>query len=136
MEINITNLFSPNSSFIPDEISASAAERGENVGQYTWRNALESANTFSFLKTEEEKQEFRDWIKGFGAWEEEEINSWTDQELNALFLQFVAGDVREAFHDEDFDDWDWEDYENRANEGTISGNLFFNNGEVFFNIGV
>jgi hypothetical protein len=78
--------------------SHSAAEGGDDAGRNTWKAALEDASTRrpSLLSSPEAIESFKDWVKDFGAWSEDERNAWTDDECNALFLQWVAGDVREC----------------------------------------
>jgi hypothetical protein len=38
----------------------------------------------------------RDFARSSGGWNDEECAAWTPQEVNALFLQWVAGDVRQC----------------------------------------
>ena len=38
----------------------------------------------------------RDFARSSGGWSADEIAAWPDEELNALFLQWVAGDTREC----------------------------------------
>ncbi len=47
------------------------------------------------LDTAEKLQEFRGWLKPWGAWDDAQIEAMNNQELNALFLQWIAGDCRE-----------------------------------------
>lgn len=90
MEINITSLLETDMY----EFAHSRAEGGENAGQNTWNAALNGPRPL--LKTEEEREAFRDYAKGFGAWEAEEIAAWDENECQALFLQMIAGDVRQC----------------------------------------
>lgn len=75
------------------DYSASIAEIGENAGQDTW-NAAKSCD-WNMLDTDEKRQAFRDWVKQSGGWSQEEIGAWGDVEINALFVQWVSGDIRE-----------------------------------------
>lgn len=135
MELNISHLFADDSAFVPFDCSNNMATMGEGVGRITWQAAKETAEEITLLKTEEEKQEYRDYVKGFGAWSEEEIAAWSDTELNALLLQFIAGDVREAFKDADVSEWDWAQYEKDSQAGRISGNLFkADDGSIYYSI--
>lgn len=112
MEIDITEFVNPNDHDLMD-YSASCAELGQDAGRITWQNCLDvcdSSNTAftAFVKTEEEKQEARDYFRSFGAWDKEEIENWTDTELNALILSDIAGSLREylkAKEGDDFDRW-------------------------------
>lgn len=89
MELKIKHLINEELS----NYSASVMELGQNAGRITWDNAKKSY--YVFVSTEEEKQKARDYIKEFGAWDEEEIAAWSDVELNALILQLIVGDLRE-----------------------------------------
>lgn len=114
MEINITSLIDADMF----QFSHSVAEGGENAGRNTWNAALDGPRPL--LSTPEERDAFRDHVRGFGAWDEAEIAAWTDNELDALFLQLIAGDCREAGSDS-LAEIDWEEYE--ANEN-IRHNFF------------
>lgn len=73
--------------------SASAYEMGENAGRITWNNAKDGPQ---LLRDDAQREAFKEWIADFGAWNEGEREAFTDQELNALLVQFVSGDIREA----------------------------------------
>ena len=129
MEINITSLFT-DGEYSPRDYSASVAEIGNNAGQITWQTAMESE--YGFLDTPEKLDAFRDHIQGFGAWSEDEIAAWNVTECNALFVQLVSGDIREAGLDVDNPDWD--EYE--ANDN-ITHNIFQGiDGEIYYYLGV
>lgn len=122
MEIDIT-------SFVTDEepfdYSASITERGKNAGTETWSNAIVQAQHHPLLTTPEQLDALREHVKGFGAWDDEEIDAWDATHCNALFIQLISGDMREAGMDEcDREDFDWEDYEARASASKISGNIY------------
>jgi hypothetical protein len=95
MEINITDLVN---SVEPRRYSASIAETGlTDIGQVTWENAMSDVapdGEFVILKSEDERIAAREWLKGFGAWEDAEIDGWTSQEVDALLLQYISGDIR------------------------------------------
>jgi hypothetical protein len=90
MEINITSLLATDMF----EFSHSRAEGGQNAGSNTWKAALDGPRPL--LKTEEEREAFYKFSAETGAWSAEERAHWTDNEEEALFLQFIAGDVREC----------------------------------------
>lgn len=90
MEINITHLLETD--LFP--FSHSVAEGGEDAGRETWNNALNGPRPL--LNTPEEFEAFRGYVGEFGAWTEEEISAWDENECQALFLQFISGDVREC----------------------------------------
>lgn len=135
MEIDVTKFFE---SCAPMDFSASALEIGQDAGRITWQAALEESCDTVLLGTDEEVDAFRNFISDFGAWSDEEIDSWTDHELNALCIQFVAGEMREprGFDlGKDTTDEEWEEYERQVEEGLVSGRLFRFGNRVFFYIG-
>ena len=74
----------------------------------------------------------RVWVKDFGAWSDTEIAAWTDAEVNALFIQFVSGDMRAAFHDNEVDDEAWDAYDADDN---ASHNIFrAGDGTIYFSL--
>lgn len=134
MEINVTSLVVDGDMF---EFSASCAERGRNAGPETWANAKAEAAERPIL-TEDQLDDFRCYVKGFGAWEEAEIAAWNLTECNALFVQMVAGDIREAqslCSGDGIGDIDWEAYEALGHEGTVSSRVFASGDEIFYYVG-
>lgn len=131
MEIEVTDFFNQAA---PMDYSASAAELGQDAGRITWRHACEAAPDYPHLDTEEKREAFREYIRGFGAWSDGEIAAWSDVELGALFLQCVAGDIREAGLDTDAPDW--AAYQAGAEGGQYSGRLFCGeDGRVYYYVG-
>lgn len=144
MEINITSLLEED--MFP--FSHSAAEGGQNAGRNTWKAALDGPRPL--LNSPEEFAAFRDHMRDFGAWDDEEIDGWSGNECQALFLQLIAGDCREC--PRKLEPWetpdpqrparasslaeiDWPEYEEQAEAGRISGNLFrTDSGEVFYSL--
>jgi hypothetical protein len=61
----------------------------------TFLLAMAYATLQPLLKDDDARDAARHWLKGFGAWTEDEIAAWSDDELNALVVQFVAGSIRE-----------------------------------------
>lgn len=129
MEIKITHMVIDG-----DEmpfLSGSVAELGENAGKVTWQNSLKYAEEHALLKTPEQIQQARDYFKEFGAWSSEEIAAWSAHEVNALLVQFIAGDIREF---ESFDSY--EEYQAASESGSVSGNLFRgDDGHFYFYVG-
>jgi hypothetical protein len=126
MEIDITD-------FVKDEngwlYSGSIATHGANAAKETWSNALEQAASKPLLTTEIELQALRDHVQamGFG----EDVQSYDADQCNALFIQLISGDMREAGMDgydltgEDDDlAFDWEAYHADVEAGQISGNIY------------
>lgn len=130
MDINITRFFREADPF---EFSASRAERGQNAGAETWANAKREGEESPLLTTPEQIDALRDYVKDFGAWSDEEIAAWSDTECNALFIQLVSGDIREAGLDTDSPDW--AQYQKDSEKGRIAGNLYpGDDGEVYYSI--
>ena len=119
MEINITKFFN---NAAPMDYSASIAEIGDDAGPATWRAANEDSEDYFMLDTDEKRDAFRNHVKGFGAWSDDEIAVWSDIELNALFIQMVSGDMREGGLDER--PVDWEAYKEQCEQGNCSGNIY------------
>ena len=128
MEINITS-FADAPAF---DYSRSIAEGGPNAARDTW-DAAQTAPRF--LTSPAELDAMRAWAQSTGAWENEEIAAWSDTELNALFVQLVSGDIREAGAD-CLADIDWDQYAENAEAGQISGAMFrTKDGSVYYYLG-
>lgn len=122
MHINITQFFQTANPF---ELSGSVAEYGQNAEKITWQNALAHAGANpAMLDTEEKLEAFRDHVRGFGAWDDSEIEAWTSQECEALFCQLIAGDMREAGLEYPMSNHDWEQYEADSAKGVCPSNIF------------
>lgn len=109
----------------PFDLSASVAERGKNAGPETWANALACAGDAPL--TVEDREGAKRFFRGFGAWDREEIEAWSDAELDALILQMAAGDLRELQSlcpGDGLGDVDWKEAETLMQEGTVSARLF------------
>ena len=136
MEIDITSL----SDLDCFQLSHSRAEGGQDAGRNTWEASKAQAADTPLLDTEEKLQAMRDFARSSGGWTAEEIAEWSAEEINALFLQWVAGDVREAGADS-LDEIDWDEYQQDAEAGRISGRLYRGDiegheayGRVFFSL--
>jgi hypothetical protein len=108
MEIEIT-AFVKNAA--PMDYCASVAQIGEGAGRATWQAAVEDSEEYPLLGTEEARDAFRDHIRGFGAWDADEIAAMSDAHLNALCIQMVAGDLREV------ERIGWDKYERKCAAG-------------------
>ena len=104
------------------EFSHSVAEGGQSAGRDTWNAALAYVRENPILSTEQESDAV-DWLADFGAWERSELESMESAELNALVLQFIAGNVREAGVDT-LAEIDWEEYRARQEAGAASGGIY------------
>ncbi len=115
MEIDITDLVRDGETW---GYSGSVATHGPCAGRQTWANALEGAKEHALLATDEALDAMRRWMKESGAWDKAEREAMSDQELNALFLQLVAGDLREiGLEDCDPDEFDWVSHEAMSDGG-------------------
>ena len=131
MEIDITSLAGMDCF----TLSHSIMEGGENAGRNTWNASKEQAKETPLLKTPEELQAMRDFARASGGWTCEEIAEWTDQEINAIFLQWIAGDVRELGADS-LSEIDWDEAEEMQSNGQAASNLYrSDDGRIFFYLG-
>lgn len=129
MEINITKFFN---TACPKDYSASAAEIGENAGRITWAAACDDTMDWNLLDDANKLDCMRGWLKASGGWDQEEINAFSDEELNAIFLQLISGDIRESGL---ADGGLWEEYQKDAEDGRVSGTLFQGaDGQVYFSL--
>ena len=127
MQINITKFYHE---ACPKDYSASVFEIGSNAGPDTWQAAKDDASDWNMLDTDEKRQAFRDWVKPFGGWNEAEIAAWDNVELNALFVQWVSGDIRECLEDSD-----WDQYAIDSEAGRVHSNLWRDDsGDVWFSL--
>lgn len=127
LEIDVSFLLEDEAS----NYSASRMELGDNAGKITWNNALDDSDKITL--TPEEIREAKDYIRTWGAWDDEEIDSWTDVETKALIIQYAAGDFRELENccTDDEGEIDWEMYEAEATHGQLSGSLFMHEGRLY-----
>lgn len=116
MEIDVTDYVQ---GYDCEQLSSSIAESGlENIGEITWRNAMIHVAVQPLVKPDQQDA-LRQWIGELGAWDETEIAAMSDQETNALLLQFVAGDVREMEAYADLEEWG-----QACHDGQASGRLY------------
>lgn len=136
MELNITSFFN---ACAPRDYSASVAEIGQNAGADTWRAAVDDSAEQCILDTEKKREAFRNFVRGAGAWSDEEIAAWPDAELNALCIQWISGDMREPVGFElgaHSGAAEWAEYQRQSENGQVAGRLFRGeNGEIYFYIG-
>lgn len=121
----------------PRDYSASVMEIGADAGPATWRAACEDAADYGpMLSTPDQLEAMRDHARGFGAWDDDEIAAWSDNELNALFIQLVAGDIREAdFNNDPFTEEWWPAYGEAASAGQVTGNFWRDDsGAIFYSL--
>ena len=130
MQIDITEWIA---SIDPGMLSGSVAELGTSAGRITWQNSCDAVADFNPLPDADALQEFRDWIKPWGAWDDDEIAAMSDDHLRALCLQWIAGDWRECF-DYATDNLDWQDYQKRAESGSCPSSFYESDGRIFWDM--
>ena len=130
MELDITEFFN---SCVPKHYSASVAELGNGAGTITWQNALD--RDAGHLDTEEKRDAFKAYIRGFGAWDDEEIDAWSQRVLSALLIQVIAGDMREDRLRAGMKNGEWLDITPETSRGSIYGGPLTVDGHVYFYMG-
>jgi hypothetical protein len=131
--VNITSFFYEAE---PMDYSSSAAEIGDNAGADTWQAACDDSNAYMMLSTIDMREDFRAWLKPFGAWTEEQIQAFTKIELNALFIQFVSSEMRECNLGRESSSEDWTRYQVRAEKGLVPSSIYRDEetGSVYFSL--
>lgn len=124
MEIDVTAIIEGHEL---TDYSDSIANSGlQNIGQITWRNAVNACAAMDDpLVTSEQQSELREWIADFGAWSRQEIEEMSDNDTCALLLQFIASEGQRYLEAEEEDRLD--DY--MESEG---GNLYRGDDERFY----
>lgn len=132
MELNITHFFNE---ACPMDYSASVAEIGQTAGEDTWRTAIDDSEHYMILNTNNKREAFENHLKGFGAWPREEIQSWSNLEINALLLQMISSDIREF---QELANSDWDEWQKLNEAGTCCGRLYgcplSFDGQVYYSI--
>ena len=131
-EIDVSPLLA-SPGFDPWNCCNSVANLGDQAGRLTWEASKQSAHLLTL--SEGQKAAFRDFVRGSGGWTREEVEMWPDAKLTALCVQWISGDVRECFGDDLPDDpakWDWEDYNERAERGSVPSTLYLSDGKLFW----
>ena len=80
-----------------EHLSGSVCELGNDAGQYTWQNCLECADRFG-ADLRLDLDDIRSHFLAYGAWDEDEVDNWTERECQALVIQEVAACMREMEH--------------------------------------
>ena len=122
MEIDVTDFLASTDCSM---LSGSVAELGTSAGRITWANSIDASKGFNPLPDDDALQLFREWLKPWGGWSDEEIADMSDEHLRALCAQWIASDWRECF-DCDPDGADWSEYEIRASEGNCPSSFYRN----------
>lgn len=83
-----------------EQFSSSIFESGlQNIGEITWRNACAAmAEPAAWLCADLDA--LREHFADYGAWEASELAAMSGTELNALLVQFIAGEYQQHEADE------------------------------------
>jgi hypothetical protein len=136
MEIDITDFVHWLDHAGTMQFSGSRIEHGQNAAKITWDNSIEQACETPLLTTLDQIDALRGHAKGFGAWSEDEIANWSHVECNALLIQMICGDLREAGMDDGIDQFDWHSYEEDAQSGILSGRIMRgDDGRIYYYLG-
>lgn len=131
-QLEITEFFN---NAAPMDYSASVAEIGANAGADTWRAACDDSSDYPLLRDDSTLEAFREFVIASSGWSESEVHGFTATELNALAIQWVAGDMRECDIGPDSSPADWAEYESRASEGIVPSRIWRNDdGRVYFSL--
>ncbi len=120
LEVDVTRLIT---TLEPAMISGSIAELGHGAARFTWDNAKEGARR---LLRRDQLDKARDHAQAMSA-----------IEIEALTLQYAAGDLRELQSLAPGDGVgaiDWDEAEKLAEQGTCAGNLFPHNGRLYISL--
>lgn len=128
-EIDVSCLINDVDPFV---LSHSIAEAGE---ANKWSDALDVAKDHGLDISN--RKAVKRFFAGFGAWKRDEIAKWTDTELDALVLQYAAGDFRELQSlcpGRGLGGINWKKAEKLAERGTVGGNLFVHDNKLFISL--
>lgn len=127
--MNITKLVA---AINPRSYSASVAELGYNAGTITWCRAVADASN---LLPEISRQSKEHFIINSSDWTAEEIADYTDAMVDALILQWIAGDMRECDMPSNPDDAWWKEYEEGCNAGRYAGRIYRgDDNQIYFDL--
>lgn len=136
MELNITRFFREAA---PMDYSASVAEIGADAGRSTWNAACDDADEWKILDSKEKQDAFAQFVRESGGWSDDEVEAFSDHELEGLCIQWIAGDMREPVGFElgpNTTDNQWADYQKQCEAGQAAGRIFKGtDGEIYFYCG-
>lgn len=114
--------------------SGSIAELSQNAGAQTWAECNDKAEEWTPLDTEEKRETFRAFVKSSGDWSAEEIAQWSGSELQALCIQWIAGDARECDIDgQDLDSINWDRVRQDQENGQSPSSLYMgDDGRIYW----
>jgi hypothetical protein len=128
MELDVTHMVD-DSDTMP-MLSGSRAELGDNAGKLTWNCSVAYGREHPLLTTDDARDEARSHFRGYGAWSEDEIATWSEDELQGIMCQDVAAAIREMEH------YDTpEAFEKACESGRASGRLYRSSDKWYFYLG-
>jgi len=114
MELDITHMINDSDSM--SQLSGSIHELGNGAARYTWNNSLDYAKNEPLLKDKKQIENARKYFKSCGI---DDLDHSPDREIQALTVQWIAGDIRE------FNRYDsYEEYQQASENGEVSGSIF------------
>lgn len=130
MEINITKFFE---AATPGNYSGSIATHGKNAARDTFNAAVSEFENYPLINSKTKRAALRGHLLSYGAWDKSEIDSWTNAELNAMFLQIISADMNESGLD--IGAPDWVQYEGDSEAGRVSGAMFVaDDGDIYYSL--
>lgn len=127
--VNITAFFTHG--VAPMDLSASVAEIGSDAGASTWSASLETADELQLLTTDEEREAFARFLKDSGG----DFLPLSERELQALFLQWIASDLRQFGARRSTDAIDWAEVRDGQESGVYPSNIWrADDGSIFFDL--
>lgn len=82
MEIDVTHMVEDSDEMV--NLSGSRAEHGKDASKITWNNSIQYGKKRPLLTTDEMREAARKHFRGYGAWTEEEIAAWPEDNLQAI----------------------------------------------------
>jgi len=110
-------------------LSGSRAELGNDAGRITWNNSVSYGKDRPLLTSDDMRDAARAHFREYGAWTQEEIDAWSEAELQGIMCQDVAAAIREM---ESFDTY--EEYE--ASDQVSSRLCRGDDGRWYFYLGI
>lgn len=138
MEIRIDTFWQE---FCPSDYSASRAEAGQSAGSDTWRAAMDDGGNWPILPDDDTRDCFIGMCIDSGGWDAEGMQHMRPEEVSALALQWLAGDMRDIFHlgygvRISAESINWPAVEKRVASGACSGRIYpGRDGAVYWYIG-
>lgn len=128
MELDVTHMVEDADNMF--DLAGSQMEHGANAGPYTWRISVAYGKEHPLLTTDEQRDAARAHFSGYGAWDEDTIAAWSEDDLQGIMCQEVASAIREM------EGLEPDEYERRCQDGTCSGSLSpGDNGRWYFYLG-